>query len=143
MHRTSPPTRTRRRPMVLAAVVGLLSLVAGLAVAAPASAGEAVCMQAWWGSQACVSGGQGLDEAVFEGYVTDGTDNGLATTLLVYASRADGSLETFSVSADSAGVDFTRFLNGQWFSFSLQLCEIDPWHRWAGECENGGYGYIT
>ncbi|HEU4427092.1 MAG TPA: hypothetical protein VFR67_31570 [Pilimelia sp.] len=132
--------------MVLAAIVGLLGLVAGLAVAAPASAGEAVCIQAGWGSQACVSGWQGLDEAVFDGYVTDATDNGLATELIVYAYQADGTLATFTVSAfapDSDWVNFTRYLNGQWFSFTLVLCEIDPWHRWVGECENGGSGYIT
>src|SRR3954470_8806125 len=139
MRHTDPPTRTRRRHLGAGATVGLLGVVAGLAVVSPAWAGEAACAEESFG-YTCVSGTQHLDGVQIEGYVTDVTEDGTVTTATVYVEDDDGWHEvgTFTASSpEQDRVDFTRYRPGQARWLDVLLCRHDPYHLpdqcvWAG-----------
>jgi hypothetical protein len=70
MHRETRPANARRRRAIIAAVIGVLGVVASIAVALPASAAARQCVRARFGT-ACVTPVQHTDGAAFDGYVTD------------------------------------------------------------------------
>ena len=119
MHRTTPRTKAWRRRVAVAAATSLLGVVAGLAVSTPAFAGQG-CVESHFG-HACVTASQHLDEAYFDGYVTDVTDDDFVAQVTIYVDGADLGTVT-------APATFSKFVFGQADTVQLLLCNHNKWY---------------